>query len=340
MANCNIYSKPPQKSRGFEKYQPIEMSLPKPAPPKGKNLFVFHDKEHLYVEAVKLKQNMDQCKEENFHWKAKLKQYEKEVDKRDKIIQDLLLKVDKDQGTNQSKVQRPSAETHLVSALKKQIKNMKEEMRQKDEETTKLTKNLRITGIQELDVEIKMFSDECTRLKHIIEEIMKQKAVGYTEQDINNLGERMNQQSSLLNNIKQESNQIAGILQKKEEEIKNWKEVLEKLEKKIKKFDSETKGNLRLRKSLNESKKEIQNLKDQLAHVKVDNKDKQIGAFRAKIDEILRKQREISEKIELKEKKIKGLEDKLAEIAPQKNPADNEKELEDLRKKAIECKII
>ena len=198
---------------------------------------------------------MDQCKEENFHWKAKLKQYEKEVDKRDKIIQDLLLKVDKDQGTNQSKVQRPSAETHLVSALKKQIKNMKEEMRQKDEETTKLTKNLRITGIQELDVEIKMFSDECTRLKHIIEEIMKQKAVGYTEQDINNLGERMNQQSSLLNNIKQESNQIAGILQKKEEEIKNWKEVLEKLEKKIKKFDSETKGNLRLKKKLKRVKK-------------------------------------------------------------------------------------
>lgn len=295
---------------------------------------MIQDKEQLFDQAIKLKQNMDNCLEENIRLKNRIQQFDKELDKRDKIIQELLFKVDSDQGISQMNFQPRMAEPHLVSALKNQIKNMKNELRLKEEETTKMKKNIKITRIQEAEIEMRMFSDECTRLKHLIEEIVKQKAIGYTMQDINALGEKINKQTSLLNNIQQENKQMSSILQKKEEELSNWKEVTTKLEKKISSLSVEAKENMKVRKSYNDSKKELQNIKDKLTQVKLEGKDKQIGAFRAKIDELLRKQKEMTEKIDIKERKIKNLEEVSAQ---KKNNFENE--LGELKKKAGECTL-
>jgi myosin heavy subunit len=327
----------PQKTGGFDMGPQVALQIPKPAPIKGRPAYFLHDKEQLYDEAFKLKQNMNHCKEDNLRLKSKIQQLDREMDKRDKIIQDLLLKVDSEPAFNQSKMQRPQADSHLVVALKKQVKSIKDEIRQKEEESIKLKKNLKITRMQEMDIEKKMFTDECTRLKHIIEEIMKQKAIGYTAQDIKALGDRMNQQANLLNNIKNENNEISAIIQKKDEELNNWKEVVSKLEKKIVKLEGETKENLKTRKNLNESKKEVQKLKEQLAHIKVESKDKQTASYKTRIDELLRKQRDLSDKLENKEKKIKVLESKLSEASPQKKQNDLENELTQLRKKAKDC---
>ena len=317
--------------------------LPKGQQPlKAKPMFMLHDKEQLYDEAIKLKQNMNVYKDENNRLKTRVLQFEKELERKDKIIQELLSQANNQGSSSQTRGgQRMSTETHLVAALKKQIRDMKDEIRQKEEEAKKFRKNLKITKIQETEVEIKMFSDECTRLKHIIEEIVKQKSVGYTPQEVAAIEDKINQQAMLLKKIKQENTEMATVIQKKEEETNNWKEVANKLSKKVSRMEVETKENIKVRKNVTDTKKELQKLKDQLSSLKSNNKDKESAAYKSRIDELLRKQSELNDKLEQKEKKIKTLESKLAETSS--NPAkdaERNSELESLKLKAKECIFI
>ncbi len=293
---------------------------------------MIHDKEELYDEAIKLKQSMNHYKDENSKLKTRVAQFEGEVERKDKAIQDLLTQAASQPGANV--MTRAGSETHLVVALKKQLRDMREELKAKDEETKKLKKNLKITRLQETEVEIKMFSDECTRLKHIIEEIVKQKSAGYSPQEVAMIEGRINQQEAMLSNIKQENGEMAGIIQKKQDEIRNWKEVSSKLGKRHNKLEAESKENVKNRKTLTEGKKELQKLKDQLSALKGNGKDKEAAAFRARIDELLRKQSELGERLEQKEKRVKTLEAKLAE-SPAKE-GEREGEIQALRKQAKE----
>jgi len=302
---------------------------------KTKPAFALHDKEQLFDEAMKLKQNMNKYKEENIRLKTRVTLCENEVERKDKMIQELLNQINNQAGTNQAFVRRTTAETHLVSALKKQLREMKDDIRNKDEDAKKMRKNLKITRLQETEIEIRMFSDECTRLKHIIEEIMKQKASGYSPQDVAALEERINQQAALIKNIKQENGEMANAVQKKDEEINNWKDVATKLGKKLSKLESESKENVKNRKMMTDSKKEMQKLRDQLSALKSNNKDKETIAFRSRIDELLRKQAELHDKMEQKDKKIKGLEGKVAESPVKEN--EREREIAALKKKAKDC---
>ncbi len=65
-----------------------------------------------------------------------------------------------------------------MGALKKQVKEMKQENREKEEEIGSLRRNIKTTKILEMEIEIKMYADECTRLKHMLEEVMKQGEMG------------------------------------------------------------------------------------------------------------------------------------------------------------------
>ena len=70
---------------------------------------------------------------------------------------------------------RSQAETHLVINLKRKIKDLNTSNLKKDEEIEALKKNIRSTQLQEIEVEIKVYIDECTRLRQQLEEVMKSK---------------------------------------------------------------------------------------------------------------------------------------------------------------------
>ena len=67
------------------------------------------------------------------------------------------------------------SETHLTNALKRQVKELKMEVAAKDEENQKLRKNIKATKLHEFEVEMKMYVDECTRLRHMLEEVVRSK---------------------------------------------------------------------------------------------------------------------------------------------------------------------
>jgi hypothetical protein len=45
----------------------------------------------------------------------------------------------------------------------------------REEEIAKLKKNIKSTKLNEVELEMKMYVDECTRLRHLLEEVIKSK---------------------------------------------------------------------------------------------------------------------------------------------------------------------
>ena len=58
-------------------------------------------------------------------------------------------------------------------SLKKQIKDLKTDNQKKEEELEMIRKNIKNTKAVEIEMEIKSYKDECTRLRHKLEELMQ-----------------------------------------------------------------------------------------------------------------------------------------------------------------------
>ena len=65
--------------------------------------------------------------------------------------------------------QRYQAETFLVMSLKKQVKELKNDVAKKEEELAQAKKNIKNTKFYELDTENKMYKDELIRLRYLLE---------------------------------------------------------------------------------------------------------------------------------------------------------------------------
>ena len=57
-------------------------------------------------------------------------------------------------------------ESHLALNLKRKIKDLSTDLQTKSEEVEALRRNIKSTKIAEIEVEMKMYIDECTRLRH------------------------------------------------------------------------------------------------------------------------------------------------------------------------------
>ena len=180
---------------------------------------------------------MNRFKEENIKLKTRIQQNDQEMEKKDKIIQSLLLQQNNQQGASPIKAMRAPLENHLTLSLKKQIKDMKNEMKTKEEEILQLKKNFKTSKIQEIEVEAKMFADECLRLKRIIEEIVKEKQINLAGGEVN---ERVYQQNAVINSLKNENQELRNALQKERQEVQKWKDTAGQ---RSENFDYETKEN-------------------------------------------------------------------------------------------------
>ena len=70
---------------------------------------------------------------------------------------------------------RGRAQTHLVMNLKRKIRDLNAENAKKNDEIEGLRRNIRATRQQELEVEGKLYIEECQRLRNQLEEVIKSK---------------------------------------------------------------------------------------------------------------------------------------------------------------------
>ncbi|OMJ86097.1 hypothetical protein SteCoe_12453 [Stentor coeruleus] len=204
------------------------------------------EKERLYEDNMALKLKNNSLNEEIIRLRTKVSQIEKELSKRE----------------DQFDHNQNSKPVHLVNNLKSSIKDLKNEISIKNDEIIKLKRNIRSTKLNEIELEVQAYIDECTRLRHHLEEIMRQRDTPQLSQIPE---ERTTQTSFLVNNLKKENEDLNTALKIGNEEITKWKERVNELEK-LKKKKSVKKS------ELTGAKSEIQKLK-----IQIDNLTKDFG---------------------------------------------------------------
>ena len=124
------------------------------------------DKERLYEETLALKMEANCFREENVRLKTRMKQLERELDRRNETLDDFRSTAKERYFTS------TLYSSHLVSNLKSTIKDLRNELKAKEEQTQKAKRDFRTSRISELEIELRVYVDECTRLKHHLEEVM------------------------------------------------------------------------------------------------------------------------------------------------------------------------
>lgn len=128
--------------------------------------------------------------EQNFQLKAQ-----------NKLLQEELVKV---------KRRLDESAFSLVSSLRSQLKF-------RDGELLKLRKNLKNTVQTELEIEVQVYIDECTRLRHHLDELMKEKE----EPDgLSSLEAKQQQQKTLITRLKREKTELAAALKRAQSELR------------------------------------------------------------------------------------------------------------------------
>ena len=81
-------------------------------------------------------------------------------------------------GINSSKlggVSKIKLESHLCLNLKRKIKDQQVHIQMKNDEIEGYRRNIKVTKMQELEIEMKMYIDECQRLRTKLEDIIQSK---------------------------------------------------------------------------------------------------------------------------------------------------------------------
>lgn len=219
------------------------------------------DKEQLYQENLELKMKTHFLSEELLKVKTKILQLETEV-----------LRKEDFQVKTGNELPRPKA--NLVQGLKQMIKELKTEKLYKEQEFFKLKSNLKGSKVSELEIEVKAYVDECTRLRHHLEEVIKSKQEPSFDQ-INF--------EQIINSLKKENLQVFNQLAQAKEENKTLSIALEEEKKKKKPV---------VRKIDVNNRSEVQKIKTKLEvsqkeHLEKEEKFKsEISGLKAKIESI------------------------------------------------------
>ena len=206
------------------------------------------DKERLYEENLNLKQMYNYVNEENLKMRTKILQLEKTAE----------------QPKNHESSTSSQKNSHLIDSLKNNIKDLRIEIKAKDKEIEDMKRYIRYTKMQELEGDLMQYTNECNRLKGIIDELLEEKGIIPEGVEIyeNLKNEVIDVKSQLLkkNEIIEELNskieelvkdqeQMRGkvkenereeefgkIVEKKNKKISLLKEKVEKLEEEIQNF--------------------------------------------------------------------------------------------------------
>jgi len=126
---------------------------------------------------------------------------EHELGKKDRLIDDLLLQSENLQGVGKMAGKRTGQmkiESHLEINLKRKVRGLTNELIVKTDEIEALKRNIRTTRQGELEVEIKLYGEECIRLRRQLEDVMKSKDTFADPRELKIIKEEFRQRDSII----------------------------------------------------------------------------------------------------------------------------------------------
>lgn len=186
--------------------------------------------------------------------------------------------------------------TNILAGLRQKLKESREKNKALTESLQALKQSVKFTMVKELETEIKMYSEECIRLRKNLEQGDTKKS---NSNELADLEDQIKKQNRLIDTIKEEKDNLVNELKKKDDELKNLKNLAAS---KAKKPEEDNKENAKLKEIINEQKQEILALKKQADELKV--------ASQTSVTEEVRKSKT---KLAEKDEAIKTLENKQTE---------------------------
>jgi predicted nucleic acid-binding Zn-ribbon protein len=175
------------------------------------------DKERLYEEVLALKQTVNKLKHENTRLKTKAAQFERELSRKDTFLNEL---------KSSNAFPAGLGSISVISNLKSTVKDLQEELKQKEAEVSLMRRRMQATRIEEMETELQVYADECTRLKHRLTEVMRfYKAGEHGEDDL----------AELVYNMKEDRRGLEAELDEAQDEISKWRGRVSELEEASKK---------------------------------------------------------------------------------------------------------
>ena len=239
--------------------------------------------------------------------KTKVQVLENEISKRDKI---------KNQSSGPSQQQITSMT--FCNALKKQVKELKESMRIKDDELIKLRKEMKSTKILELENEVKVYHEECLRMRRILEDTVRSNLANHGQNLAVRMEKELQVKDELVNELKGENTELALAYTRKEEEAVRAEEERKDLAERNEKLKKGVAEGRRAKKALREREKETLKLRLENKELKSNDEKEQ------RIQDLLKKNRRFAGDLEMKNQEL---------IEARRKLEYREREVDELRKR-------
>jgi hypothetical protein len=140
---------------------------------------VNQEREALYEDVLKQKLHNNAYRDENIKLKTRMAVLEAELRQRERVIDELLVKPDALQNLTSGATTNAAAlavvggnfakmkkfESHLTQNLKRRIKEMQIVIATKSQELDNLKRNIKTTKQNEMEIELRTYMEECTRLR-------------------------------------------------------------------------------------------------------------------------------------------------------------------------------
>ncbi|CAK90637.1 unnamed protein product (macronuclear) [Paramecium tetraurelia] len=299
--------------------------------------YIKKDKEELYSDLLLLQQKYNQCQDENTKLKTQISSLEKQVIHLTDLVRNVEMFCNK-------------KTSHFNEfQLKKQIQDLKSNLKTKVQELESLKQNVKTTKIDEIRIELQESHIECLRLRTMLDQQIRQQVL-FNYNDHTLIEEKLYIQSQMMNQLKTENDQMTGLLKIQEEEtyyyknllaetlktVRRYEEAIEDLHKNLKgknQFMDKLAQKIEALKSTNNGLADrvvkVEDLKEEIRLLKctIEDQNKQIQSvlsdneyLKGMVHELKIKNNEKSE-IQAKEKKV--LQDQIAKISSQYDLLDD-----------------
>jgi DNA repair ATPase RecN len=239
---------------------------------------------------------------ENIHLKTRAQQFEKEIDKKNKIIKSLISDIESGNAYNADN----NIEASIVTSLKTELKYLHETIKTKINTYNELEIYLNNTTEEELKKEIEVLTKEGREIRRLIKNEVEGKRHEKFLNEVKKTEEKLQQQTNTLKNMKTEAEEFVALHKKKVIEIKRIKKQIERMETKQRDYLIQAKQFEKNKEVLEVAKKEIKDIKKQIKTIS--QMTQQSEAYQSSIEELMREQQELENEIEATNTEINSLE--------------------------------
>ena len=250
-------------------------------------------------ENIKLKTQLNKMETEKINNRREITNLENEINQKDKIIENMINETQSN--TNQS---NKVSEMHLVLNVKRQYKELKKAYEKNQQELIQAKKNTKITKINELTTENKIYNEQIDKLKNLYNHSREQKqSLKKNVNDFDVMKQALSQKDYIILNFQESCQKMESeiqLLNAEKEKLKNQNNKKEEMINKIKdKLDNQSKENEKLIMTHNNIKKSETYLKAKNKYeAKIQKLKKDIAYYRdmnSKNERILREHEKIKQ---------------------------------------------